>query len=96
MRTLTIQTVDAVGQELTVMGWVQSRRDHGGLIFIDVRDHSGLLQLVINPEVTDAFKIAEGLRDEYVIAATGKVTEREPGLRNDNIATGGVELRVAN
>lgn len=95
MRTLTKDTPNQVGQELTVQGWVQSRRDHGGLIFIDLRDHTGLLQLVINPDTAEAFKLAETLRDEFVISATGTLNEREEGLRNPNLATGGVELKVS-
>ncbi len=76
------------------MGWVQSRRDHGGLIFIDLRDHTGLLQLVINPETAEAFKTAGELRDEFVIAATGLVNERDENLRNPHLETGGVEVKV--
>lgn len=94
MRTLATNTLDKTGQELTVMGWVQSRRDHGGLIFVDLRDHTGLLQLVFHPDAGDAFSLAESLRDEYVIAVTGELAEREEGLKNPNIATGAVELRV--
>ena len=83
-----------VGEQLTIAGWVHSRRDHGGLIFIDVRDHTGVLQLVINPEVPEAFKLAEELRDEYVVRASGTLRERAPELKNDKIPTGGVELAV--
>ncbi|QQS20150.1 aspartate--tRNA ligase [Candidatus Saccharibacteria bacterium] len=95
MRTLATESISKVGQGITVMGWVQSRRDHGGLIFIDLRDHSGLLQLVINPETAKAFKTAEELRDEYVIAAEGMVVERSENLRNPHLETGGVEVKVA-
>ncbi|MBL8121694.1 aspartate--tRNA ligase [Candidatus Saccharibacteria bacterium] len=94
MRTLATESVQKVGQTITVMGWVQSRRDHGGLIFIDLRDHTGLVQLVINPDTAEAFKIAEELRDEYVIAAEGTVLEREEGLRNPNLETGTIEVKV--
>lgn len=94
MRTLASETVEKIGQELTVMGWVQSRRDHGGLIFVDLRDHTGLLQLVFHPDVAEAFHVAEGLRDEYAIAVTGEIAERQEGLKNPNIATGSVELKV--
>lgn len=91
-RTLTQDATKLVGQSISVSGWVHARRDHGGLIFIDLRDHTGLLQLVINPEATDAFAAAEGVRDEFVVRVTGTVRERAPELKNDNIATGGIEL----
>lgn len=95
MRTLSLQAPERIGQEITVEGWVHSRRDHGGLVFVDLRDHTGVLQLVINPEhADDAFHIAEELRDEYVIRAVGVVNERAPELQNDKIPTGRVELAV--
>lgn len=84
----------AVGEKISVSGWVHSRRDHGGLIFIDVRDHTGILQLVINPETPEAFAIAEELRDEFVIRVEGTVRERDDSLKNDKIPTGGIELAV--
>lgn len=94
MRTYNQATVQHIGEEITVSGWVNSRRDHGGLIFIDVRDHTGVLQLVIQPSASAAFKIAEQLRDEYVITAVGFVRDREAKLKNPNLATGGVELFI--
>lgn len=93
-RVLITEAVSRVGERLSIAGWVHSRRDHGGLIFIDVRDHTGVLQLVINPEVPEAFKLAEELRDEYVVKVTGVIRERAPELKNDKIPTGGVELAV--
>ena len=78
------------------MGWVNSRRDHGGLIFIDLRDHTGLIQLVITPETAAAFSLAESVRDEFVLKATGKIRERAPELKNPNIPTGDIELVVEN
>lgn len=93
-RTYAIQSPELVGQHISVSGWVHSRRDHGGLIFIDVRDHTGIVQLVINPETPEAFAVAEQLRDEFVIRAEGMVREREGDLKNDKIATGSVELAV--
>lgn len=84
----------AVGEKISVSGWVHSRRDHGGLIFIDIRDHTGILQLVINPETPEAFAIAEELRDEFVIRAEGTVRERDDSLKNDKIPTGAIELAV--
>ena len=77
-----------------VAGWVHSRRDHGGLIFIDLRDHTGLVQLVINPDRAEVFRLAESLRDEFVIRASGMVTERGEGLKNPHIASGDVEIVV--
>lgn len=93
-RILAENTSLEVGKIVTVAGWVHSRRDHGGLIFIDLRDHTGLVQLVINPEAGQAFKVAETLRDEFVIRAIGTVCEREEGLKNPNLATGSVEIVV--
>ena len=75
-RTLAVETVEAVGQKVKVQGWVNSRRDHGGLIFIDLRDHSGIVQLTIDND-SDAFEEAESLRDEYVVEPTGIITERD-------------------
>ena len=95
-RILAVKTSDEVGKNITVAGWVHSRRDHGGLIFIDLRDHTGLVQLVINPDKAEAFRLAESLRDEFVIRASGVVTERGEGLKNPNIASGDVEIVVEN
>jgi len=95
-RVLAAETSAEVGKNITVAGWVHSRRDHGGLIFIDLRDHTGLVQLVINPEQAEAFHLAESLRDEFVIRASGVVTERGEGLKNPNIASGNVEIVVEN
>ncbi|WP_247907167.1 aspartate--tRNA ligase [Streptococcus anginosus] len=85
-----------VGQEITLKGWVSRRRDLGGLIFIDLRDREGIMQLVINPEnvAKEVMEIAESLRSEYVIEATGKVEARTQA--NDKLATGAVELHVEN
>ena len=94
-RTLVQEAPHCIGKTLSVSGWVHARRDHGGLIFVDVRDHSGILQLVINPENTDAFAVAEELRDEFVIKAQGELKERTAELKNEKIPTGEVELYVA-
>jgi aspartyl-tRNA synthetase len=86
---------DAVGQELRVAGWVHRRRDHGGLIFIDLRDRTGLLQLVFRPEeAADAHAVAERLRGEHVISAHGRLARREEGTVNPGLPTGEVELIV--
>ena len=91
-RILSDQTPDKVGQAVTVAGWVQNRRDHGGLIFIDVRDHTGLVQLVFHPGDAETFALAESLRDEFVIRASGEVKQRGEGLANPNIASGEIEI----
>ena len=77
-----------------VEGWVNSRRDHGGLIFIDLRDYTGIIQLVVTPETKDSFKLAESVRDEFVLRATGTMRERAKDLINPNIETGTIELVV--
>jgi len=81
-----------VGETVTVMGWVNKRRDLGGLIFIDLRDVKGLLQVVIRPEAETVFRKAEKLRNEYVAAVTGTVSAREPHNLNPNLPTGEIEL----
>jgi aspartyl-tRNA synthetase len=84
-----------VGQRLALAGWVARRRDHGGLVFIDLRDESGLAQLVINPErAPEAAKIAHGIRNEFVVRAEGEVAARAPDAVNPNLPTGEVELQV--
>lgn len=94
MRILVENLHDFLGKTVMVKGWVNSRRDHGGLIFIDLRDHTGIIQLVITPETKDAFALAETIRDEFVLKATGTMREREPDLANPNIPTGKIELVV--
>ncbi len=84
------------GTRARVAGWVHRRRDHGGLIFIDLRDRSGLLQLVFHPETSgESFALAERLRAEHVVSVEGEVVEREAGQVNPNLATGAIELAVA-
>ncbi len=82
-----------IGSEVIVAGWVQRRRDHGGLIFIDLRDSSGIVQIVFNPEINpDAHKIAHQVRNEYVLAVRGKVNRRPEGTENPNLPTGEIEI----
>jgi aspartyl-tRNA synthetase len=88
---------DRVGSEVRVAGWVHRRRDHGGLVFIDLRDRTGLVQLVFNPDESgsDAMDLGHGLRAEDVISVAGAVVERSPETVNDKIPTGAVEVKVA-
>ena len=95
MRVFTDKLNDFLGKEVEVAGWVNSRRDHGGLIFIDLRDSRGLIQLVVTPETEEAFKLAESVRDEFVLSVRGVLRERAPELVNPNIATGKIELVVS-
>ncbi|MGH8132970.1 MAG: aspartate--tRNA ligase [Steroidobacteraceae bacterium] len=81
-----------LGQEVTVAGWVHRRRDHGGVIFVDLRDREGLLQIVFDPDAAAVFKEAERLRNEFVVSVTGKVRERPAGTANPNLPSGRVEL----
>ncbi|MBM7855012.1 aspartyl-tRNA synthetase [Desulfohalotomaculum tongense] len=84
---------DDIGQEVTLMGWVQRRRDHGGLIFVDLRDRFGIVQVVFNSEVNEeAFHKAETVRSEWVLAVKGKVHKRPEGTENPKMATGTVEV----
>ncbi|MRG27943.1 aspartate--tRNA ligase, partial [Laceyella tengchongensis] len=87
-------TKELVGKRVTLNGWVHKRRDLGGLIFLDLRDRSGRVQVVFNPEISpEAVRIAEQVRSEYVLAITGKVVEREPGTVNPNMKTGEIEIQ---
>jgi len=86
-----------IGETVTVAGWVNSRRDHGGLIFIDLRDKGGLVQLVCDPaDNKEAWEVAEKVRDEFVLIATGKVRARGEGLENPNLITGKIEIVIDN
>src|SRR3989344_2129783 len=94
-RTLIKDTVDQVGQTVLLKGWVSVRRDHGKLIFLDLRDRTGLIQLVINPKVSeDAHKNATELRNEFVIEVEGKINPRSEKQINENLITGKIELEV--
>lgn len=85
----------AVGEKVTLKGWVQKRRDLGGLIFIDLRDRSGIVQVVFNPDLSkEALQTAEKIRNEYVLNVVGTVVRREEGTINPNIATGTIEVQA--
>ena len=94
MRTHYCGLVDErlLGQEVTVAGWVHRRRDHGGVIFVDLRDREGLLQIVCDPDIAPVFAEAERLRNEYVVSVKGVVRARPEGTVNANLASGRVEL----
>lgn len=99
MRThyCTEVTEENIGQEVTVAGWVNSRRDHGGLIFIDLRDKGGLVQLVCDPaDDKEAWEVANSVRDEFVLIAKGKVRARGEGLENPKLITGKIEIVLDN
>ncbi|HDE0385583.1 TPA: aspartate--tRNA ligase [Staphylococcus aureus] len=86
-----------LGQEITLKGWVNNRRDLGGLIFVDLRDREGIVQVVFNPAFSEeALKIAETVRSEYVVEVQGTVTKRDPETVNSKIKTGQVEVQVTN
>ena len=89
------------GQEITLCGWVHRRRDHGGVIFLDIRDRDGLAQVVFDPDRAETFAAADRVRSEYVVKITGKVRLRPAGAANANMASGmievlGYELEVLN
>ena len=79
-------------QTVTVKGWVHRRRDHGGVIFIDLRDREGIVQVVIDPDTPEAFTLADSARNEYVLSITGRVRARPEGTKNDKMISGGIEL----
>ena len=82
----------SINEILTVKGWVNTRRDHGGVIFIDLRDHTGILQIVFNPDTKKIFDIAQSLRSEYVLEITGTIKKRLEGTINNDMLTGEIEL----
>ena len=94
MRTHTCGQVNQtlIGQAVAVAGWAHRRRDHGGVIFVDLRDREGLVQIVCNPDAAEVFANAEKLRNEFVVRVTGTVRPRPAGTVNANLASGGVEI----
>src|SRR5579859_987013 len=94
MRTHYCGRVDEslIGKSVTVAGWAQRRRDHGGVIFVDLRDREGLLQIVFDPDKADIFALAERVRNEFVLKVTGLVRARPPGTANANLKSGQVEV----
>ena len=88
-------TKEQIGEQVTLQGWVQRRRDLGEIIFIDLRDRTGIVQMVFNPDFSkEALEIADSLRNEYVVEMTGTVIERADAQKNDKIKTGDIEVQV--
>ena len=85
---------DLIGKEISIAGWIRRRRDHGGVIFFDVRDETGLVQVVYNPELKEIFELAESCRNEFVVYSKGKVRERPDGTVNENLISGEVEIEA--
>ncbi|MCC7409665.1 MAG: aspartate--tRNA ligase, partial [Phycisphaeraceae bacterium] len=85
---------DHVGQTVTLAGWVNSYRDHGGVVFIDLRDRKGVTQIVFHPENADAHQLANSLRHEDVLEVTGQCVKREAGMENPRLATGQIEVQA--
>ncbi len=93
-RILNIKTIQKQGEEVKLAGWVHARRDHGQIIFIDLRDKSGLMQLVFLPENKEIYQLANSLRSEWVIEVIGKVNQRPKGMINENLPTGKMEIEI--
>ena len=90
-----------IGETVALTGWVHRRRDHGGVIFLDVRDRTGIVQVVYDPDAQESFQAADRVRSEYVLRMTGRVRRRQAGAENPNMTTGeievlGAELEVLN
>ena len=84
--------VSNLGQTVSLCGWAHRRRDHGGVIFIDLRDREGLAQVVCDPDRAEMFKVAESVRNEFVLRITGRVRRRPEGTANSNIGSGEIEI----
>ncbi|MCL5224277.1 MAG: aspartate--tRNA ligase, partial [Patescibacteria group bacterium] len=94
MRILTDDVLSKEGREVELAGWVSGRRDHGKIIFIDLRDHKGVVQLVFTPKNKDLYSLADTLRSEWVIRVRGKATARPTGMENADLSTGKLEIPV--
>ena len=94
MRTDYCGNIDSsyIGQEVTLCGWVNKRRDLGGVIFIDLRDREGIVQVVFDPDLPDVLAVANTLRSEFCVKLTGKVRARPEGQMNKDMRTGGIEI----
>ena len=85
-------TETLIDETVTFCGWIHRRRDHGGVIFLDVRDREGLVQTVFDPDTVEAFEIANSVRSEFVVQITGRVRARPAGSENDGMTTGQIEV----
>jgi len=94
MRTLTNESLQQIGNSVTLMGWVQTRRDHGKLIFIDLRDRWGIVQVVFSPKNAELLKEADRLRPEWVVSIEGKVKKRPENMENPELETGSIEIEA--
>jgi aspartyl-tRNA synthetase len=95
-RLLAVKTIEKIGESVKLAGWVHQRRNHGQIIFIDLRDKSGLMQLVFTPQNKALYRTADSLRPEWVIKVEGKVNQRPKGMENPKLPTGQIEIEVAN
>ncbi|MBL7155036.1 MAG: aspartate--tRNA ligase [Candidatus Portnoybacteria bacterium] len=93
-RLLVVETIEKLGEQVKLSGWVHQRRDHGQIIFIDLRDQSGLIQIVFTPQNKALYQAADSLRPEWVISIEGKVNQRPKGMVNDKIPTGEIEIEA--
>jgi len=91
-RILTSETPNKKGEQVTMAGWVHTRRDHGKIIFLDLRDRKGLIQVVITPDSKESYEIAQTIRPEWVVEIQGTIKERPDNLKNPNLPTGDIEL----
>lgn len=94
-RTLATEAHSYIGEDTYFEGWAAGYRDHGGLIFIDLRDHTGIIQLTVSPEQKEAFDLAGTVRDEFVLQAFGTIVKRDDSLVNPNITTGDIEVKIS-
>src|SRR5579864_9213856 len=85
-------TTELLDRDVKLVGWVHRRRDHGGVIFLDLRDREGIVQVVLAPEQKEMFRIGETIRNEYVVQVAGRVRRRPDGTVNKDLATGEIEI----
>jgi len=88
------ETIKNIGKEISISGWVDTIRSHGKILFIDLRDKSGILQVVVSPQQEDVYDFAKEIRPEWVVAISGVVKERPERMQNPNLATGKIELEA--